>query len=141
MASYVKFHKFVQDLCKGEHDFDADTFKIMLVLTAPVQTNSLRSDLTEIASGDGYTTGGNTTTMSTSLSTGTVKVTGTDPTTWTATAGTFANFRYAVLYNDTATTLTDPLISNWDYGATIDLGPAETFTVDLDGSAGVFTLV
>src|SRR5215216_2780112 len=121
MASYVKFHKFVQDLCKGEHDFDTDTFKIFLVLTAPAATDSLKSALTEIASGDGYTTNGNATTMSTSLATATAKVTGTDPTTWTATTGSFANFRYAVLYNTTATTLTNPLISYWDYAATIDL--------------------
>jgi len=141
VASYNKFNKFVQDLCKGEHDFDADAFKILLTLTAPIAANAIKSDLTEISAGDGYTAGGNSTTMSTSLSTGTAKVTGTDPTTWTAATGSFANFRYAVLYNDTATTLTDPLIGWWDYGATVDLNAAETFTVDLDASAGVFTLV
>jgi hypothetical protein len=142
MATFNKFNQFVDDLVSKVHDFETDTFKIMLTLVAPVATNSVKADLTEIAAGDGYTAGGNTcANPTTTLTTGTVKAVMDDPTTWTAAAGTFPNFRYAVLYNDTPTSPADPLIGWWDYGSTVDLGAAETFTVDLDGTNGVFTVV
>ena len=73
--------------------------------------------------------------------TGTVKCVsgGADPS-WTASGGTIGPFRYAVLYNDTPTSPADPLIGAWDYGSSITLQIGETFTVDLDGTNGIFTL-
>ena len=56
---------------------------------------------------------------------------------FTATTG-FGPFRYAVLYNDTATN--DELIGWYDYGSSATLLALETFTVDFDPSAGVLTL-
>ena len=58
MATYTKFNQFVEDLCKGVHNLATGTLKIMLTLTAPVATNSVKADLTEIAAGNGYTAGG-----------------------------------------------------------------------------------
>lgn len=141
MATYNKYQVFTKNLIDGVHDFDAHTFKIMLSNTAPnAATHTVRADSTEIAGGNGYTSGGNTTTISTSTSSGTAKVTGTDPTTWTAAGGTIGPFRYAILYNDTPTTPTDPLIAWWDYGSSITLQIGETFTADLDATNGIFTV-
>ncbi len=142
MATATKFEQFVEDMAHKIHDLESDTLKVMLALTAPVATNTIKANLTDIAAGDGYTAGGDTVAQSvfTQVS-GTYKLTLTDNV-WTATAGTFADFRYPALYNDTPAGPVDPLMFFWDHGATVDLGAAETFTWDQDGAGlGVMTLV
>lgn len=143
MASFFKFHQFPEDLCKKVHDLDSDTLKIYLTNTAPdAAADAVKADLAEISGGNGYTAGGATVASVTcEQTTGTVKVVsgGSDPT-WTASGGTIGPFRYAVLYNDTPTSPADPLIGAWDYGSSITLQIGETFTVDLDGTNGMFTL-
>lgn len=140
MATFNKFNSFVEAVAEKKHDLGADTLKVMLTLTAPVATNTVKADLTEIAAGNGYTAGGNTATQTTSAQTsGTYKLVLADPATWTAAGGAIANFRYAVLYNDTATN--KELIGWWDYGSTVTVNTGETFTVDFDPSNGVLTIV
>ena len=75
MAAYNKFLQFTKDLVDGVHDFDAHTFKLMLTNTAPVNTNTVKADITEISAGNGYTAGGSAVTMATATSSGTAKVT------------------------------------------------------------------
>ena len=48
-------------------------------------------------------------------------------------------FRYAVLYNDTATSPADALIAWWDYGSAVTLNDGESLTVDF-GTNQLFTL-
>lgn len=139
MAAYNKFNQFTKDLVDGVHDFDAHAFKVMLTNTAPVATNSVKLDLTEIAAGNGYTAGGTATTITTSTATGTAKATATDVV-FTASGGSIGPFRYAVLYNDTPTAPADPLISWWDHGSAVTLAAGESFTVDFDATNGVFTV-
>ena len=139
MATYNKFLQFTKDLIDGVHDFDAHTFKVMLTNTAPVNTNTVKANLTEIAAGSGYTAGGTATTITTSTSAGTAKVTGTDIV-FTAAGGSIGPLRYAVLYNDTATSPAKPLIAWWDYGSSITLNDQETLTVDFDGTNGILTV-
>jgi len=124
----VKFNAFVENQWNSKMDWDADVFKVMLTNTAPVATNSVKADLTEITAGNGYTAGGTATTITTSRTTGTLTVSGTQVV-FTAAAGTIGPFRYAVLYDDTITTPADPLVSFWDYGSSITLNDSETFTV------------
>lgn len=136
MATYNKFNQFTKDLVDGVHDFDAHTFKVMLTNSAPSATNSVKADLTEISAGSGYSAGGTATTITTSTSSGTAKVTGTDVV--FTSSGTIGPFRYAVLYNDTAAS--DPLIAWWDYGSSISLLNTETLTVDFDAANGILTV-
>lgn len=136
MATYNKVNIFVEDQFEGVHDWDAHTFKVMLTNSAPVATNSIKTDLTEISAGNGYTAGGTATTITTSRSSGTFKAVGTDVV-FTASGGTIGPFRYAVLYNDTPTSPADPLVSWWDYGSSITLNSGETFTVDFDATNGI----
>ncbi len=139
MASYNKFFAFTENQTTKAIDWDADTFKVMLTNTAPVSTNSVKADLTEISAGNGYTAGGTATTITVSRSSGTTKAAGTDVV-FTASGGTIGPFRYAVLYDDTTATPADPLVSWWDYGASITLNSGETFTVDFDATNGIWQL-
>ena len=138
MAAFQKFNAFVEDIAEKKHNLGADTLKVMLTLTAPVATNSVKADLTEIAAGNGYSAGGTATTITSSVQTsGTYKLIITDVT-FTASGGSIANFRYAVLYNNTATN--DELIGFYDYGATLTITTGNAFTVDFDAAAGVLTI-
>lgn len=140
MATFNKFNPFVEALAEKKHNLGADTLKVMLVNTAPSAANGVKADLTEIAAGNGYTAGGNTASITSSSQTsGTYKLVLGDPATWTATGGAIGPFRYAILYNDTATD--DDLVGYWDYGSNVTLNAGETFTLDFDPSTGVLTLV
>ena len=139
MASFNKFNSFVEALAEKKHDLGADTLKVLLTNTAPVATNSVKADLTEISAGNGYTAGGNAASVTSSAQTsGTYKLVLGDPATWTASGGSIGPFRYAVLYNDTATN--KELIGWWDYGSSITLASGESFAVDFDPTTGVLTL-
>lgn len=140
MASYNKFNVFTKDVVEGKHNFSSHTFKVMLTNTAPVATNSVKGDLTEISAGNGYTAGGTATTITVSTTSGTAKVTGTDIV-FTASGGSVGPLRYAVLYNDTQTSPAKPLVAWWDYGSSITLNDTETLTVDFDNTNGIFTVV
>lgn len=138
MATYTKFQPFVEYLAEKAFNLGSDTLKVLLCNTAPVNTNGLKSDLTEISAGNGYTAGGTAATISSSAQTsGTYKLVLADVV-FTASGGTIGPFRYAVLYDDTAAS--DQLIGFWDYGSSITLQDGETFTVDFDATSGVLTL-
>jgi len=142
MATYDfnKFNAFLENLAEKVHDLGADTLKVMLTNTAPVATNSVKGDLTEIAAGDGYTAGGTQATIASSAQTGGVYKLVLDDVVFTATDDSIGPFKYAVLYNDTPSSPADPLIGWYEYPNNITLLEGETFTVDFDGTDGVLTL-
>lgn len=138
MPAFNKFNTFVQDVGRKVHNLNADTMKVMLTNTAPVATNAVLADLTEIAAGNGYTAGGAASTSNTFVqASGTAKLLSNDVV-FTASGGSMAAARYAVYYNSTASG--GPLVGWWDYGSSQTLGAGETITVDLDGTNGVLTL-
>lgn len=136
MANFVKFNSFVAACANGVHNLGSDTLKVMLTNTAPAAGNTQKSNLTEIGAGNGYTAGGAAVTITSSAQTGgNYSLVGNDHT-FTAAGGTIGPFRYAVLYNDTATN--DELIGSWDYGSSITLNDGEAF--DVDFAATILTL-
>jgi hypothetical protein len=140
MATFNKFNAFVEHLAEGVHNLQSHTLKVMLTNTAPVATNSVRADLTEIAAGNGYTAGGTAASVTSSAQTsGTYKLVLGDVVI-TASGGSIGPFRYAVLYNDTPTSPADPLIGWWDYGSALTLANGESITWDADPTTGVLTL-
>ena len=144
MATYTKFYPFVENQLLSKIDWDSDTFKVMLCNTAPVQTNGVKADLTEITGGGstGYTAGGTATTISVVRSSGTETISGTEVV-FTGGATGMGPFRYAVLYDDTiASPVVDPLVAFWDYGSSISLASGETFTVKFNNASPgtIFTL-
>jgi hypothetical protein len=140
MATFNKINQFVEDVAHGVHDLETDQIVVALCASAnaPVATNAVLADLTQIA----YTnlSSRNVTTTSSAETSGTYKLTLTDLV-LTASGGSVAAFRYVVLYNDTPTTPADPLIGWYDYGSDLTLNDTETLTIDFDDAGGALTIV
>ena len=138
MATFNKFDSFVEALAEKVHNLGADTLKIMLTNSAPVASNTVKANITEISAGNGYTAGGTAASISSSSQTsGTYKLVLSDVI-FTASGGSIGPFRYLVLYNDTASN--DELIGWYDYGSNLTLSNGETLTVDFDATTGVLTI-
>lgn len=140
MATVTKFLDFSEQLIRGVHDFDAHTFKVALTNTAPTNANTVLADITQIAAGNGYTAGGNTITVSVAETAGTTTLTGSS-TTFTATGGAMATFRYYVLYNDTATAPADALIAFWDHGSAVTLQANDSFQINWNNTPTTGTIL
>ena len=141
MATFNKFQPFAAYMPNGSVNLGADTIKFLLTNTAPVATNGVYTDLsaTELANGNGYTTGGATATLvSSSQVGGTYKyIASLAAPTFTAT-GSMGPFRYVVGYDSSAST--KALLGWWDYGSSLTLSATNTFTVALDPTNVVFQL-
>lgn len=139
MASFSKFNSFTEAIAEKVHNLGADTLKVALSNSAPVATNTVLANITQISGTNGYTTGGTATTISSSAQTsGTYKLVITDVT-FTASGGSMGPFQYVVFYNDTATN--DELIGWYDRGSPLTLANGDSFITDFDASAGVLTIV
>jgi len=140
MATFNKFNQFVEDLAKKVHNLDADTLKVALANSAPVATNAVFGDITEISAGNGYSAGGTQATFASGVqSSGTYKLVLNDVT-FTASGGSIGPFRYIVLYNSTPVSPNKPLIGYYDYGTNLTITSGNSFLVDLDQANGVLTL-
>jgi len=139
MATFNKFNSFVEALAEKVHNLGSDTLKLALTNSAPVASNTVLANITQISGTNGYTTGGNAVTITSSAqSSGTYKLVGNDVT-FTASGGTMGTFQYVVLYNDTATN--DELIGWWDNGSTVSLVDGQSFIVDLSPTNGILQIV
>ena|SRR5215471_21079526 len=139
MATFNKFNQFVADAANKVHNLGSDALKIMLTDVAPVATNTVKSNITEIAAGNGYTAGGNAVAIASSVQTGGLyKLLPSANPVWTAAGGAIAQFRYAVLYNSTPAA--GNLIGWWDVGAETNIPNGNTFTANLDATNGIIQL-
>ena len=124
-------------LPQATFDFAADTFKIMLTTsgyTPDVDTHTYRADVTDEITGTGYSAGGLVLTGFAWSYAGWVASLAVDTPVWTT--ATFTA-RVAVVYKDTGSGATSPLLCFVDFGA--DRSPAaEDFGVDFgDGLLGL----
>lgn len=134
MATFNKFHQFVEGLAKGEHNFTNDasaavTIALTNAANPPLATNEVLANLTQIA----YTN------LSTRVVTGisaeqTAGVVNFTVNNHVLTAsGAVAPFQYVVFYN--ASSAGNQLIGWWDNGTEVTLNnPGETFTVSFTGN-------
>lgn len=140
MATYNKFQAFVEHQAEKVHNLGADALTVALCATAnaPVATNSVLADLTQIS----YTNlSARVLTISSSLQTsGTYKLVIADLV-LTASGGSVAAFQYVVIYNDTPASPADPLIAWFDYGSALTLANGETLTLDFDATNGLLQVV
>ena len=133
MTTGTKFYQYIEDVHHGVHDLESDQLVVALcaAANAPVATNSVLADLTEIS----YTncSSRNLTTSASGQTTGTYTLTLNDLT-LTATGGAVATFRYVVIYNDTPTSPANPLICWYDTGGDVTLAENETYLLDQLGN-------
>lgn len=134
MATFTKFHSFVEALAEKVHNLGSDQLAVALTNSAPLQSNTVLADITQIS----YTNlSSRNITVSTSAQTsGTYKLVCTDLV--LTASGSVGPFRYPVIYNDTA--MNDELIGSYDYGSSISLANGETFTLDFDGTNGLLQI-
>lgn len=141
--SATKFSLTVQALARGGASgtgllLNADTLKMALMTTAPTVATDADYDTsaTEVANGNGYTTGGVSLTGATSNSSGTETLKTTadfaSPT-WTASSSGFTA-RYFIFYDSTATGAVTQNLATWDYGGNLVLSGANGDTLDLSSS-------
>lgn len=137
MTTINFFNCFFADAMNKVHNLGSDTLKVALTDTAPYSTYTVLADIQQISSGNGYTTGGQALDSVTSTQTLGVYTLSASDETFTASGGAMAQFRYAILYNDTASG--DPLIAYWDNGSEVNLATGQAFKLDFPSGA-IFTL-
>ena len=138
MPTANKFQDFSEQQTLAIHDWDTHVFKVALTNSAPVATNTVLANITQISGTNGYTTGGTAASISSSAQTAGVYKLVLGDVTFTASGGSIGPFRYAVLYNDSATS--DELIGYSDYGTNITITNGASFTVDHHATNGVLTI-
>lgn len=155
MAQFNKLPGFVQHLAHGVHNLavpgsGGDQLVIALSNTAPSAESTPPNDandaskcvlanVTQISAGSyADLSSRNLTISASSQANGTYKLTISDLV--LNASGAIDPFRYIYIYNDTPTTPSDPLLGYYDYGTSIALQNADSFTIDFDGANGVLTL-
>ena len=133
-VALTKYDSFNAAAYNKVHDLANDTLKYVFSNTTP--NDATHTDLGDV-----------TAITMTNLNDGEVNVTSStqsggdyklilEDKLFTAT-GAVPQFQYVILYNDTATN--KELIGYYDYGSAVDMLDTNTFNIDNDPSAGVFT--
>ena len=125
-SDYNKFQCFVEDLAEKKHNLASDTLKVAFSNAANAPSASADVKLADITTIVATNLGDVTLTSSSSQTAGTYKLVVADKT-LTAT-GDVPAFRYAIIYNDTATN--KELICFFDYGSEVTLASGDTFKLD-----------
>jgi hypothetical protein len=123
----------ITNLLNGTHDLDSDTWKVALVTSSSnigAASTTWASVTNEVANGDGYTTGGQTVTLTLSGTTSVTVSFASNPV-WTA-SGSGITARWAVLYEVSGQVLAYVLLDNTPANVTVTAG--NTLTIDSDGS-------
>jgi hypothetical protein len=115
---------FKQQLFLAEHDMDTDTFKIALYTSAASldASTTVYTTSNEVASGGGYTTGGNTLSGATVSLTGTTAFVDFSDTSWTTATITA---RGALIYNSSKS---NKAVAVLDFGSD-KISTGGTFTI------------
>jgi hypothetical protein len=132
MATYQKFHAFSQAVAEKKHNLSADTLMVALTNVAPLPTNAVLADITQIDYNNLSSRVVNR--VSAGQADGVYNLVLQDLT--LTGSGPVGPFRYVVLYNDTA--INKDLCGFIDYGASIQMYNAgETFLVDFDAAGAI----
>lgn len=126
----TKFQSLVEAVHEKKHNFASDAIKFYLTNVAPnAATHTVKADIAEIATGNGYTGPQAVTVSSSSQTGGTYTLAVSVDVTITAT-GAVGPYRYAVVYNDTATN--DELVAYHDFGSAINLSSGDLHRIQFN---------
>lgn len=138
MATFNKFNCFVENLAEGVHNLQSHQLTVTLTDVSPGPNLGVIGDITPC-------------TGLANLSSRNISLAAGSPSSQTAglyklivqdltltASPAVGPFRYAVVYNSTAST--SPLIGFYDYGSSITLQTGETLTLDFDQVNGILTL-
>ena len=129
-----------QTFAEAKHEsamLGSNTIKICLSNTAPTAASDAgyTADISgeEISSGNGYTTGGETVSVTSSQSSGTFTLVGsTADVTWTASGGSIGPFQYCIMYDDTHAS--KQLICYWSLSSAHTITDGSTYTLSTNGT-------
>lgn len=136
-VTFLTFNSFMGHLGGARIDIDSDTFKAVLTNVAPVQaTDDELADITQIANGNGYTTGGValTSVTWTEASAGVWEFSSANFE-WEASAGSIGPFRYVPIYSDTSTG--DLLVGYYDFGSALTIPNGSFFRLEVGADGHV----
>ena len=135
-VTFQTYNAFMGNLGNGNIDLDSDTFKAALTNAAPTPaTDDELADVTQIANGFGYVTGGVALTAITwtEVTPGVWEFTSADFE-WEAAGGSVGPFRYVPIYSDTSTG--DKLVGWFDFGSALTIPDGSFFRVEI-GANGI----
>lgn len=129
-STLTKFQPFIANVANGKHNLAANQLAVALTNTLPTVGMNALSEITQIA----YTncSSRNVTTVSSTQTGGAYSLICADLT-LTASGGSVAPFRYAVLHNTIATGF--ELIGWLDYGSSVTLSSGESLLLDFPPTA------
>ena len=137
MATFFKFLAFKEDSYEAVHNLGSHTLAVYLTNAAPdAALDTVKADLAEIATGNGYTGPVALTGVTSGLNGTIYELTANDLTTAgagpmvTASGGPVGPFQHVVLFNDSTAAKVDPLIGCWSYPQAITLNDGEKFELD-----------
>ena len=136
MAVYNKVAGAIDNLLEG-NNAGTDQWAFALALSAPASPTFV-AGTTDLATGNGYTQGGNNVSTTSSAETaGTYTLKLAAPTAWTASGAGFS-FLHVLLVDKT----TNIVPGYWSAASTVVMngGNADTFTFTPDGTNGVFQI-
>ena len=136
-VTFKRFWCFDADRANGKHRLDADPFKLLLTNVQPLLSVTSHSQITEIAAGAGYPSGGIPLTVVSSAHFQGLYKWIIDDVTIIAT-GTMATWRYAVIYNSGAAGT--PVCGYMDTGASQSMLAAEEHKFDFNQLDGLIQI-
>jgi len=137
MPALQVFPDFYEQVLRGTHNFAAHTFKAVLTNTVPTVASKVLADIVQVTGG-AYTAGGYVLDGVTLSRAGAIAKVAIADEKISASGGAIGPFRYAVVFNDTASG--KPLMGYTDRGDSITLADGEDLTLDFDPDLGVLTL-
>lgn len=139
MAAFVMFQNFPEALGKGVHDFTTagSTYDLKMALCSAINASDGTLAGQTKCTGGGYADKdlSGTHAFTETAGVGTMSYDSTNLV-WTASGGTIANVKYAVLYDDIPTGKN--VIGYWEYSTSQNVLDTETFTVTFGSS--LFTI-
>lgn len=143
MASIQKYNKWQEQALNGSGpiDWDTDTIKVMLVSSAYTPAPTTDSFINDVnaneVSGTNYTAGGETIAGISVVESGGISTINGNDVQWLQAAGGFSNARYGIIYKDTGTPATSPLVGYIDL--TTDKSNVNGDLTIQWGASGIFT--